>query len=381
MATLTTKAIEAAQAPAKLTDDTALEGGSRLMLIVRARTKTWVLRTQTAAGDSTARIGTYPKMPLKEARRAADEIVTGKRPDVRQKGGTLRELLDAYAESLGERPSAKDVRRHARWLLGKDFSHALASKPAHLVESTDIAELLREKVLAGCTTSVNRARSTLSAAYSLGAGHDLDPRRPIGSPKFGIKGNPVTLVPRIEDYEVPRKTVIAQDDLRAIWQEMEALGPLGAFGRLELLTLQRSAQLAKATIDGDTLVVIDTKGRQGKKKVNILPISAAMQRELAAGALGLPAGAARRRDVLQPRGLRVTDFRRTAETFFSELNYSGEARGFLLSHGLERSALVRAHYDKAQRLTQKTEMLEAWRQYATEPQQQRRGKARRSPAL
>jgi hypothetical protein len=366
MGQLTTKAIDAAKPPAKLTDGMELPGGcSRLMLIVRPTRKTWVLRTQTSAGDSTVKVGHYPETSLADARRAAFEIATGARPDVRKKGGTLKELLDVYATSLGERRGAQDARQIARWLLGKEFTHALAAKPAHLIESSEIAELLRVKVLLGKTTSVNRARATLSAAYNVGARHDLDPRRPIAAPKFGIKVNPVTLVPRIAEFEKPRQVVIPRADLSAIWKELEALGPLGAFGRLAMLSLQRIAQLSTATVEGDTLVVIDTKGRGARTKVNVVPITDAMRREVAAGALSLPAGAARMNDVTRPRGLRATDFRRTAETYLSELGYSGEARGYLLSHGLERSALVRAHYDKAQRLAQKTEMLEAWREYAT----------------
>lgn len=365
MAKLTTRAIEAAKAPAKLTDDTQLAGGGRLMLIVRARTKTWVLRTQSNGRDSTAAIGHYPAMSLAEARRLAQDMAEGRRPDVRQKGGTLWELMEAYTASLGERPSARETRNLTRWLLGKDQSHTLAAKQANLVESEELAELLREKVLAGKTTSVNRGRAALSAAYNFGARHDLDPRRPLGSPRFGIKINPVTLIPRIAEFEQPRAVVIEPKALQQVWGELQQLGPVGAFGRLAVLTLQRIAQLARATVDGDTLVIIDTKGRGAREKVNVLPITAAMRAELDAGALELPAGADRLRDVLGPRKLRATDIRRTAETFLSELGYSGEARGFLLSHGLERSALVRAHYDKAQRVAQKAAMLETWRLYAT----------------
>lgn len=369
MAKLTTKAIEAAApvkggAPVKLTDDLELPGGAKLVLIVRERAKTWTLRTRAGSKDSTATLGHFPEMPLADARRAAFEIATGARPDVRKKGGTLKELLDVYAISLGERRGAQDARQHARWLLGKDFMHPLAARPANMIEPAELAELLREKVLAGATTSVNRARATLSAAYNVGARHDLDPRRPIGSPRFGIKMNPVTLIPRIAEFEKPRTVVIEPDDLNEVWRELEALGPLGAFGRLVFLSLQRVAQTARATVDGDTLVVLDTKGRGAREKTNVLPITAAIKRELEAGALSLPGGAERMSDVLRPRGLKATDIRRSAETHLSECGYSGEARGFLLSHGLERSALVRAHYDKAQRLAQKAEMLELWRHHA-----------------
>jgi hypothetical protein len=364
MTKLTTRAIDAAAGPAKLTDDLELPGGSRLMLIVRARTKSWVLRTQAGGTDSTATIGHYPDMSLADARRRAFEVATGTKPDVRKKGGTLKELLDVYATSLGERRGAQDARQIARWLLGKEFDHPLAARPAHLIESTDLAELLRTKVLLGKTTSVNRARAILSAAYNVGARHDLDPRRPIGAPKFGIKANPVTLIPRIAEYEVPRAVVADRETLREVWRGLEDLGPLGAFGRLVFLSLQRVAQLRLAAVDGDTLIILDTKGRGAKEKVNVVPISAAMKREIEAGALTMPGGAERMNDVTRPRGLRATDFRRTAETLLSERGYSGEARGFLLSHGLERSALVRAHYDKAQRLAQKAEMLEVWRAHA-----------------
>ena len=57
--------------------------------------------------------------------------------------------------------------------------------------------------------------------------------------------------------------------------------------------------------------------------------------------------------------------RRTAETFLSDRGVSGEDRGQLLSHGLERNPLVRRHYDRAERLDRKAELLAMWQAYAT----------------
>jgi len=199
----------------------------------------------------------------------------------------------------------------------------------------------------------------------LGARIDLDPRRPAGVPRFAVKSNPVALIPRIGEFEQPRSVVIEQRTLKEIWRTLVKLGPEGAFGRLALLSLQRLKQLQAAQIDGSTLLIRDTKGRAAQEKFNRLPITPAMAAALRDGALDLPGGYAALNLTLRPYGLRATDLRRTAETFLSDRGVSGEDRGHLLSHGLERNPLVRRHYDRAERLDRKAELLAMWQTYAT----------------
>ena len=364
---LTHRAAMAANEPGtKLADSAPLPGGGRLVLIVRGPAKkSWVLRSRRAGRDTSVKIGEFPDLSIADARTAAREIATGGRPDPRVPGGSLRALIEAYIESLGERPSARDARWAAGWLLGRDWSHELARRPAHLVEPHELAELLRGHAQAGATTSVNRARSMLSAAFAFGARIDLDPRRPAGVPRFAVKSNPVALIPRIGEFEQPRSVVIEQRTLKEIWRTLVQLGPEGAFGRLALLSLQRLKQLQAAQIDRSTLLIRDTKGRAAQEKFNRLPIPPAMAAALRDGALDLPGGYAALNLTLRPYGLRATDLRRTAETFLSDRGVSGGDRGHLLSHGLERNPLVRRHYDRAERLDRKAELLAMWQAYAT----------------
>lgn len=366
--TLTHKACLAANKPGTklMVNGLPLGEDTKLLLLVRPRTKSWVLRTRTGSRDTSVKIGEFPAMTIRAASDAALDIVARRRPDPRVKGGTLRDLLEGYIESLGDRPSAKDARWAAGWLLGKQWEHPLSKRPAHMVETRELTALLRARAQAGATTSINRARSTLAAAFNYGARVDNDPTRPESLPQFAIRSNPASLIERKAEFEVARKVVIPVDELPEIWDELVALGPRGAFGRLALLTLQRLKQLERAEMNPagyppNTLLIRDTKGRSAKEKLNLLPLSVTMLKAVQDGALvpGL-GGYAGLNLTLRRRGYRATDLRRSAETLLSNAGVSGEDRGHLLSHGLERNSLVRTHYDRAQRLPRKAELLRMW---------------------
>ena len=350
----------------KITDVTLdLPDGARLVLLVRsADRKSWVLRRRIGGRDSSVKLGEFPEIGIARAREIAIDIVGRKRLDPAVEGGTLRELLEAYADYLGDRPSARDSRWAARWLLGKDWEHELARKRARLVETHELTALLRTKAQAGATVSVNRARATLHAAFAWGAKSDNDFTRPESVPRFAITTNPVTPIGRQGKFEKARKVEIEQPVMNEIWQELEARGPVGAFGRLAILSVQRLRQLQAAEIvDGNKLLIRDCKGRDAREKLNLLPITPAMAAELRAGALDLPGGYKALSLSLHARGLRATDIRRTAETFLSEAGVIGEDRGHLLSHGIDRNPLVRKHYAMAQRLPRKAELLSMWESF------------------
>lgn len=349
----------------KITDTTLdLPDGARLVLLVRsADRKSWVLRRRIGSRDSSVKLGEFPEIGIARAREIAIDIVGRKRLDPAVEGGTLRELLEAYADHLGDRPSARDTRWAARWLLGKEWEHELARKRARLVETHELTALLRAKAQAGATVSVNRARAMLHAAFAWGAKSDNDFTRPESVPRFAITTNPVAPIGRQSKFEQPRKVEIAQPAMHAIWQALEALGPVGAFGRLAILSLQRLRQLQAAEIGDGEMLIRDCKGRDAREKLNLLPITPSMAAELRAGALDLPGGYKALYSTLRARGLRATDIRRTAETFLSEAGVIGEDRGHLLSHGIDRNPLVRKHYDMAQRLPRKAELLLAWESF------------------
>src|SRR5690606_23466646 len=99
----THKSLEAATTPGlKIVDPkTELEGGGRLVLLVRSPTrKSWVLRRRSGGRDSTTKVGEFPAMSIAEARKVARDISSGQRPDPAVQGGTLRALLEAYIAHL-----------------------------------------------------------------------------------------------------------------------------------------------------------------------------------------------------------------------------------------------------------------------------------------
>lgn len=355
MSPITHRAAAAARPGDKLTDTTVVPGGGRLVLVCKAGTKSWVLRVRRAGRDTSAKLGEFPAMSVAEARERVLQIASGARPDPRVRGGTLLDLLNGYAASLGERRSARDVRNLTTSMFGRELQHPLLARAANQVEPHEVADILRGKVAAGNRASVNRIRTALHAAYAWGLRADNDPLRPLGTTLFRLKSNPVAAVPKVAAFEVPRNVVIPAAALPQLYAAAVAEHP---FAALALLTGQRVAQLAGATVTDDVLTIVDTKGRGARPKRNDLPVTPPIRAALAAGALSLPGGVKALRRVLG--GYRATDVRRTLETFLAERGFSGEERGRLLSHGLERASLVRAHYDMSTNLELKRRALDAW---------------------
>lgn len=366
MSGVTQKAAAALKLGGRITDSVPLPAGRTLCLVGRKTGASWILRERRRNTDTQVALGSFPEMSIDAAREKAIEIARGVAPDPLKKSGSVRELIEAYTASMGERRSAADYRWLSSWLFGKAWEHPLASKRAHLVDAGDITELLRGKYVAGGkNVSANRARAMLSAAFNFGIRIDHDPKRPAGVARFGIRGNPVALVARPAEHEAARDVIIPQASLHAIWRDLAACG----FGRLVFLTLQRVIQAERATVVDGALIVEDRKGRGALLKTNALPITPRIQEALNDTRLGTYREFNR---VLRKHGFRATDIRRTGQTFLGEHGASGEDLGHLLSHGLERSALVRKHYDKSTRLERKRELLLQWESYAV-PQTKRGG--------
>jgi len=186
---LTEKACRAAKPGDKLTHDGAYGSGRLLLIVSAAGRKAWVYRDRRNGKDRSKTLGAHPAMGLAEAIIAARRI---SEPQAQEPtaSGTLKELLAAYTASLGTRPSARD----ARIVFGLAFPEGdpLLGQLARNVTTADIAAVLRRRAATGATTSVNRLRAGLHAAFAFAAKHDYDPRRKDDAAMFEIQANPVT---------------------------------------------------------------------------------------------------------------------------------------------------------------------------------------------
>ncbi|MBI4290600.1 MAG: site-specific integrase [Betaproteobacteria bacterium] len=326
-----------------------------------------------------------------EALEAEKEHERKKAADAAARQGSLHALLDAYVASLraAGKPSAEQV----KGIFGRYIVRALpalAEAKAVEIDPGHIQRILARMVKKGITRQVNVLRSYLHAAFAYGGKADHDPRTVAhGGVLFGLKSNPVALVPRIAEYERAGERVLTETELREFWKALEALPvPQGAFLRFNLaLGGQRISQLLRAAwadfdFEANTLLLRDSKGRGGIRD-HLLPLTPfaleqlAPLRELNADASGPFTGDGKRAMVLETLSVAVRevsgtlkkkqgiaafqlrDLRRTCETMLAELGISREIRAHVLSHG-RASGVQAKHYDRYSYLPEKRRALEAW---------------------
>jgi hypothetical protein len=353
---LTDKAVRAAPHGAKLTDDGEYGGGRLVLIVSTTGTRSWHIRSRVNGSDRSRKLGEYPTMGLAAARTAARAM--GGKELVRT--GTLLDLLTAYRESLGERPTARDAK--IVFNLAFPEGDPLLKREAASITTADVAAVLRRRAATGITTSVNRLRSLLHAAFAHAAKYDYDPRKPAGTATFKISHNPVTGTPRIAEWERANDRVMTDDEIQLFWAKASAAGPVGAFWKLILLTGARMEQLRTADFSSEELITItDTKGRGSRAKVCLLPVvdadlTAAAKIATETASVDSLRGAGPR---LLPKGVKPSDIRRTVETRMQELGISRDLRGALLSHG--QTGVQAKHYERAELLPEKTAALLLWK--------------------
>jgi len=138
---------------------------------------------------------------------------------------------------------------------------------------------------------------------------------------------------------------------------------LGDVWLLVLLTGARLNQLVAAQFGKDTITITDPKGRGGRAKTCVLPVTPTMKPLIFRASLAhscniftvRKAGAA-----MMPADATPMDIRRTVETRLQELGVSRELRGALLSHG--NTGVQAVHYEQSDLLEQKLAALRQWHQ-------------------
>ncbi len=353
---LTEKACRAAKPGDKLTHDGTYGSGRLLLIVSAAGRRAWVYRDRRGGKDHSKTLGTHPTMGLAEALIAARRLGQPE-PDEPAASGTLGELLAAYVGALGARPAARDARNAFR--LAFPEGDPLLLRPAQSVTTAEIAAVLRRRAGAGATTSVNRLRAGLHAAFAFAARHDYDPRRQDDAATFAIQANPVTGTPRVAEWERARSRVLTDAEIAAfIAAAFGRDDALGDVWLLVLLTGARLKQLLAAEFGQDTITITDTKGRASRAKACVLPITPAMRPLIFRASLAhscniftvRKAGA-----TMLPADAMPLDIRRTVETRLQALGVPRDLRGALLSHG--HTGVQARHYEQADLLRAKSDAL------------------------
>jgi len=178
------------------------------------------------------------------------EVLRIKQAKEAAKRGTFDQLLDTYLDKLEGKASHSRVKQSFdRYVRRKNPD--LLKQYANEVTSTDIQRILKQMIQSGLTTQVNRTGSQLHAAFEYGIKQENDPRRTNDdTAQFNLEFNPVSHIPKQADYERVGEHVIADDDMRRIWEEItEEYFIVGSAIKLALATGQRAGELIRLKIE------------------------------------------------------------------------------------------------------------------------------------
>jgi integrase len=264
-------------------------GTGRLTLILKPMptrvTAEWMAQQWRDGKRLKSKIGSYPSMPLIEAR----EVFKRDFADVIQKGasikvavdvrpGTVADLFAAYVESLkaGGKPSWDNV----EYVLNK-VSEALGpNRPAREITADDIIAVIRPVYERGRRSFADHIRSAVRAAFSWGlkAEHDYRSTAPrrfrlIMNPAAGIPTEPKTVGTRW----------LNEDEFVRLYRWLECPDapvhpPYTRAVRILMLTGQRVdeiAQLHRDQWDANERIIDWSKTKNGKPHAIPVPALAA----------------------------------------------------------------------------------------------------------
>ena len=412
---LTEVAIRNLKAGDSRTDGALPMGNGRLVMsCTKARgqlRRVWTFRYRNADLRGELKIGDHPALSLEQARQEARQLVElvrqGTDPKVaraetrlanleatRQAAalGSFESLLESYIAHLrrGGKESANAVAAiFKRHVIGP--WPELIKLPANRIAPEGVRDILARMVRKGIGRQTNILRSYLQAAFNHGAHADLDPRRAaVDSAVFRLAGNPVSLLPRIQEFEATRHRILSDAEFRFLWAELSAVRlEIAHTIRCEiLLGGQRFLQLLRATwadydAKAQVLRLADPKGKRVEAAPHLLPVSKRVQGLLeelrvrngsgtwifsttegqkpihhtslpsvfAEIAVRVPESQRQSPEPLQGR-----DIRRSIETRLQALGVSREVRAQLLSHG-RTSGVQQKHYERHDYLPEKTKAL------------------------
>ncbi len=182
-------------------------------------------------------LGTYPTLSLADARDQARvglrEVALGRDPALAKREAraaeTVDDLVTLYITKYAQprKRSWKEDRR----LLTKHVLPAWRHRAVGDIRRRDVREVIGMVAAAGAPTTANRLRAVLHKMFAFAIDEEL------------VETNPVTSVPRPAP-ERRRDRVLTDDELRQLWQNLEAEPPaIAAVFRLRLLTAQRGGEV------------------------------------------------------------------------------------------------------------------------------------------
>lgn len=329
--------------------------------------KSWVLLYRVHRRLRRWTLGTFPTLSLADARDQARvglrNVTLGRDPALAKRAAraaeTVDDLVTLYITKYAQprKRSWKEDRR----LLTKHVLPAWRHRAVGEIRRRDVREVIDTVAAAGAPTTANRLRAVLHKMFAFAIDDEL------------VEVNPVTHVPRPAP-ERRRDRVLTHDELRQLWQHLEA-EPLAiaAVFRLRLLTAQRGGEVielrwADLDLAGAWWTIPGASSKNGLAHrvpltAPVLKILRGLQTSAPAQAEYVLAGARGKRQLSQATArlgipdFRGHDLRRTAASCMASAGVPRLVIGKILNHA---EPGVTAVYDRHSYDAEKRSALEEW---------------------
>jgi len=327
----------------------------------------WSVATRTKTGAKTRiSLGKYPEVGIAEARKRARSALAA----IADGGDPMAERRAAKAARIARAQEATVAERFNEWRAAKelDWSARYAGEVARIGKVDIIPalgkRLLRETARADWSSIIGKKRKTAPAMASLlyrVCSAFLGHAEAVGwvemamLPRKGL----ATLAPAV----APRKRVLSDDELKAVWAASTTIAPkMRVFIRLLVLTAARAmevADIAIGEVDLDAARWQIPEGRAKNHQAISLPLGAVALAELAVvwpkketppewmplRVRGFSKLKTQLDEASGVSGWRWHDLRRTARTGMTRLGVPRDHAEATLNHVSGRSQLERT-YDR-----------------------------------
>ena len=263
--------------------DTELKGfGVRVQPGVHGVKKTWIVMYRLKGRQHRKKLADVQKLSAKAARQLATEklamVVLRQDPFVQEKADLAArsdKLLSVIQQYLAhmERQLENDKRRpvtvnNARLYLARgDYFRPLHATPINDITRQAVAIRLRAIIDKHSANTASRARSNLSSFFAWAVGEAIADQNPvIGTNDPG--SNP------------PRKRVLSNDELCAVWNACENAGEYGKIVRLLMLSGCRRSEIGKlcwSWLKNDTTTMTIPATLTKNHNEHMLPITSLMR--------------------------------------------------------------------------------------------------------
>jgi integrase len=314
--------------------DRTISAGDRLYLLVRKRSKTWIIRRQGKTGTTVRTLGKFPEMSAKQARALAIEDALRRSPS--------QKTVEALAEEFYVEVALKEYRRpeFIRGYLDRAIVPRLGSRRVAELTPLDIAAVIQGYRARG-PRSADQLRSILRAILTYAVEIGIRPDNPVEH-----------LTRRVAGYRPePRARVLTDDEIRRLWRVEH---PNARLLRFLLLTALRISEAQKGERDGDRWRVSAQISKNGKSHWVYLTPSALVQLPLpVCTPTNIQAWLRRwcENQGIEPR-FTPHDLRRTAATRMADAGVPVFAVERVLNHTLDG---VMAVYNHAEYIDERTE--------------------------